>query len=74
MKNMIKVLVASLSLVLIGCSDDETPVGSIRVIHTVPDAPAVNILLNGSAKVSNLDYEQSSGYTQVDEDTYEVSV
>lgn len=58
---------------LVGC-DNNDDMGKIRVLHTSPDAPKVDVLLNNEPTVSELDYAVSSGYTEVDAQTYEVAV
>lgn len=47
---------------------------SVRVIHASPDAPAVNILLNGAPAIEGLGYGQSSGFATVPAGVYEVAV
>lgn len=74
-KNILSVLFATALLGLSGCSDSDDreitilpppPDPSlIRVIHASPDAPAVNVLLNGTEAVSGLDYGQSTGFAEV---------
>ena len=55
------------TLTLTGCggssSNDNTVTsqGSIRVLHASPDAPPVNVKLDGNVSISDLDYAQSSG-------------
>lgn len=50
--------------------------GSARlgVIHASPDAPAVNILANGSPIVEDLMFPESSGYLDVPAGSYDVQV
>ena len=63
-------------VVLTGCNDDDSvPVNNnqeeaesysyLRVYHASPDAPAVNVLLNGEVALAGVDYAQSSGAIQV---------
>ncbi|NNF97636.1 MAG: DUF4397 domain-containing protein, partial [Halobacteria archaeon] len=66
-------------LTLTGCHDDDdnlpaTPQGSIRVLHTSPDAPPVNVKLDGVVAISDLDYAQSSGFVDVDAKDYTIAV
>ncbi|MFK8032093.1 MAG: DUF4397 domain-containing protein [Gammaproteobacteria bacterium] len=71
-------------LVSTGCSDSDDPEitilplppgnSEIRVIHASPDAPAVNVLLNGAEAISALDYGQSSGYAEVTSGAYDIVV
>ena len=47
---------------------------SLRVIHAVSDAPAVNILANGEVAVAGLDYAESSERLELPPATYSVAV
>ena len=70
--------ILSVSILLVACSDDDpaapVPTGEIRVLHTSPDAPPVDVLLDSTTAISDLDYAESSGYASVATATYEVSV
>ncbi len=71
------ILLSVFALGLVGCDTDEIlfkPQGSIRVVHTSPDAPPVNVKLNGDEVISNLDYAQSSGFLDVDARSYTIAV
>ncbi len=63
-----------------GCSSDGSSIrigdAEIRIIHTSPDAPAVNASLDGgvSNAVTNLDYATSTGYIEVDATSYDIVV
>ncbi|MEM7564418.1 MAG: DUF4397 domain-containing protein, partial [Pseudomonadota bacterium] len=46
----------------------------VRVIHASPDAPAVNIKLDGATAISNLDYAQSTGFASIEAGTKDVTV
>jgi hypothetical protein len=47
----------------------------IRVVHTVPDAPAVDIALaGGDVLVSGLEFPNASGYLEVPAGTYDLEV
>jgi hypothetical protein len=60
---------------LTGCdSDSESAQAALRIIHGSPDAPAVNAKLNGAAAIADIDYAESTGYVNVDADTYEIAV
>ncbi|MGD2053066.1 MAG: DUF4397 domain-containing protein [Gammaproteobacteria bacterium] len=61
-------------MALSGCSTDDADEAQIRVIHASPDAPAVNVLLDNNAAISNLDYADSSGYQVVDAGIRDVTV
>ncbi len=55
-----------------GTADSAT--AAIRVIHASPDAPAVDVLLNGETAISGLDYATSSGFTTLDAGRYDIAV
>ncbi|GMG86052.1 DUF4397 domain-containing protein [Biformimicrobium ophioploci] len=77
-----------LAIFLAGCSDDGDdevfrlpPVaeeaaapGFIQVVHASPDAPAVNVLLNGSVAIETLDYAANSGFAELDAGSYDIAV
>ena len=77
-----------LAAVISGCSDsnnnnavefqpvvEEPPAtGFIQVVHASPDAPAVNVLLNGSVAIEGLDYAETSGFAELDAGSYDISV
>ncbi|MEL7537112.1 MAG: DUF4397 domain-containing protein [Pseudomonadota bacterium] len=61
--------------------DDSAPIinlppatAEIRVIHASPDAPPVNVSLNGAVAIPDLDYGESSGYATVDAGDYDITV
>ncbi|USD38327.1 DUF4397 domain-containing protein [Ferrimonas sp. SCSIO 43195] len=71
MKALLKAtLVASSCLLIVACDDDDddpvviTPpeltMSYVRVIHASPDAPKVNVLVDGNAVLSDVDYQQAS--------------
>lgn len=84
MKIKYLVAVGLLPLVLAGCpfdDDDDDPVvepeilsTSVRVFHASPDAPAVNLLVNGDEAAAGLDFAQSTGVLTLDEGTYTIAV
>jgi hypothetical protein len=65
-------------LMLTGCGggggNDDPDTGSIRIVHASPDAPPVNVKLDGSAAISELDYAQSSGFVDIDAKNYDIAV
>jgi hypothetical protein len=73
-------------LVLAACSSDndnpqptppiEPPVATLKlqVLHGSPDAPAVNVLVDGGEVLSDVDYKVGSGQLTLDEGTYSVQV
>ncbi|MCH2040489.1 MAG: DUF4397 domain-containing protein [Saccharospirillaceae bacterium] len=67
------VLIPALALSLIGCgsdddNDNDTKASSyVRVLHASPDAPAVDVLVNGSAALTGVTFQQGSGYLKLNE-------
>ena len=54
---------AALLLAACGGSDNayvSIPAATVQIVHASPDAPAVDVNLNGAASVTNLDYGQAS--------------
>ena len=49
-------------------------VSRIQVLHASPDAPAVDVLVNGSAALRAVDYKNGSGAIVVAPDTYTIQV
>jgi hypothetical protein len=46
----------------------------VKVLHASPDAPAVDVWVNGSVVFSNLAFEESSDFAEVPAGTYTVAV
>lgn len=46
----------------------------VRVIHASADAPKVNLWVDGAVAASNLDYQQTTGFLELDADTYNIAV
>ncbi len=58
---------------------DDSPEGNmggarVRVLHASPDAPAVDVWVNGSVVFSDLAFEESSDFAEVPAGTYTVAV
>ncbi|MEO0576523.1 MAG: DUF4397 domain-containing protein [Pseudomonadota bacterium] len=71
--------VAALALVLTGCdNDDDTPVtvtsAQLRVLHASPDAPAVNVLIDGETRVAGADFKDASSYNLFTSGDYSIQV
>lgn len=58
---------------LAGCSDNNDT-AQVRVIHASPDAPAVNVKLDGIQSITNLDYAESSGYLTINATLQDIAV
>lgn len=68
-------LIVAGSFVLAACgSDGGTPQTELRVIHASPDAPKVNVLLDGDAVLTEVDYKGGSGLDSLDRGTYDIAV
>ncbi|MFT6927872.1 MAG: hypothetical protein ACJAZP_003519 [Psychromonas sp.] len=66
MKNFTKVLFASLAAAtLFACGSDNDEDSYLRIYHASPDAPKVNIWLDGKLALAAVDYQQSSGAVKV---------
>ena len=47
---------------------------ALRVIHASPDAPEVNVLIDGAAVLSAVDYKEGSGFLELQRGTYDIEV
>jgi hypothetical protein len=75
MSKRYRVLLAWLPLVLAAChNDDSSPPPQVQVLHASPDAPAVNVLIDGNAAVQNLDYGHGTGYVTQSPTTHTIEV
>src|SRR6185295_1315945 len=68
----IPALVALAALVFVGaCSDDDDPVAPatsnayVRVLHASPDAPNVDVLVDGTVVLTDVPYQSFSSYLTV---------
>jgi hypothetical protein len=72
-------LVALLSLSLVACFDSNSDNNDkdsayVRVLHASPDAPNVDVLVDGAAALENVAYQQGSGYLKVDAGARAISI
>lgn len=81
-------LLALSALGLTGCDifddDDDDPViitpppvvgeFKLQVLHASPDAPAVNVLVDGAETLAGVDFKAGSGVLTLDEGDYEIQV
>ena len=85
MKQMLLGLVpvVTVAMMVSGCEvfddDDDAPPPQpvqfdLRVLHASPDAPPVNVLVDGSSTLTDVDYKQGSGFLSLDEGTYSIQV
>jgi hypothetical protein len=73
----LKPIVASLLAitVLAGCdNDDDAAVATFRVLHAVPDAPKVNVLVDGVQVLDEVDYKEGTGFLPEAAGSYSVQV
>ena len=46
----------------------------VQVLHASPDAPAVDVLVNGTAVLQDVDYKVGSGRLELDQGRYSIAV
>jgi hypothetical protein len=65
-----------LSTFLAACSDDDNDSKSayVRILHASPDAPNVDVLVDGKAVLENVAYQQGSGYLKVTAGARDISL
>lgn len=68
-----------LSLILTGCFHDDndnapSPNAQLRVLHGSPDAPNVDVLVNGSAVLTDVPYKAASGYLNVPAGGFDIAI
>ncbi|GAA5187271.1 DUF4397 domain-containing protein [Ferrimonas gelatinilytica] len=83
-KRLVAVAFASLAITACSDSDDDVVIttpptpspgtGYVRVLHASPDAPKVNVMVNGAAALEAVDYAVGSGFIALEEDSYEIAV
>jgi hypothetical protein len=56
---------AAAALLLPGAAVASTGTAEVRVLHASPDAPGVDILVNGQKAISDLRFPNSTGYTSL---------
>lgn len=69
-----------LAALFVGCDDDEdggvapNPEASVRVAHLSPDAPAVDVWVDGTVVLEDVAFRQFSGYLAVPAGTHRIQV
>ena len=68
-----------LSSMLVGCGaddddDDDAGTSYLRVLHASPDAPNVDVLIDGEAVLTDVPFQAGSGYLEVEEGQREVAL
>jgi hypothetical protein len=79
MTSLNKFLLVASFFVLAACdsSDDlppPVPATTVQILHASPDAPAVDVLVDGAEALAGVDFKQSSGWLGLDAGTYSVEV
>ncbi len=81
MKNIIAaVFIIALSTILMGCSEDSNPTtmavskSNVLVAHTSPNAPGVDLLVDGTVAGTNLTFPNNTGYLSVNSGTRNIKV
>jgi len=75
--NKNKYLAVLLSALLVACGgsdNDDKDIAYLRVLHASPDAPNVDVLVDGSEVLKDVAYQQGSGYLTVYAGSREVSL
>lgn len=57
-----------------GPSSPPAETATVQVLHASPDAPPVNVLIDGNEVLSDVDYKSSSGWGDIEVGTYSVQV
>ena len=77
MKNTITLpmlLLSAAALTACGGSSSSDDDAYVRVLHASPDAPAVDVLIDGNAVLTNVSYQQGSDYLKVKDGTRTVAL
>ncbi len=67
MKSFKLLALATTATLLTACGGSDDDYAYVRVLHASPDAPAVDVLVDGKAVLTNVQFQQGSGYLRVDE-------
>lgn len=73
-KKQFLALLLSGFLVACGGSDNDNDTAYVRVLHASPDAPNVDVLVEGAEVLNNIAFQQGSGYLEVDAGSLDVSL
>ncbi len=71
----------SAALFLVGCKDNDNPaepsmptLSNVMVVHASPNAPGVDVLVDGATALTNVTFPQNSSYLQVNSGVRNVAV
>ena len=73
-KNHLAVACLSTLLAACGGDSDSKDYSYVRVLHASPDAPNVDVLVDGKAVLTNVAYQQGSGYLKIEAGARDVSL
>lgn len=80
-KTMVLTAVVAVSMLAFGCSDDDesnpmtSPANSrVTIVHASPDAPGVDIYVDGAQAVTNLTFPSATGYVELPSGTRSIAV
>lgn len=62
---LLSAIVASTLLTACGGDDSDNDYSYLRVLHASPDAPAVDVLVDGETVLPNVSFQQGSGYLKL---------
>lgn len=62
------------SFAFVGCGDDDSPQADLRIVHGSPDAPNVDVRIDGQEVLADVPYLASSGYLSVDAGDRDIDV
>jgi hypothetical protein len=73
---LLALAVLASAVTVAACSDDNDPstTARLRAVHLSPDAPNVDILVNGNQVASDVAYEENTGYLTVPSGTTDIVV
>jgi hypothetical protein len=83
MNQLSKLLVAASVFVLAACDSNDNdpppvnlpvPSTTVQILHASPDAPAVDVLVDGEVALTDVDYKDSSGWGDFGAGTYSIEV
>ncbi len=87
MKSLTKLMMLGGLLFVAACSSDDDVIPQppapppppaatfkVQVLHASPDAPAVNVLVDGAETLSGVDYKVGSAQLELDEGSYSIQV
>jgi hypothetical protein len=70
-----RLLLALAPLALAACNNDDSAARpEVQVLHASPDAPAVNVIVDGAPAAQNLDYGSGTAYTPLSATSHSIEV